>query len=167
MSNLARALTPGEGAASKGTGPLWVVESRRFGRLELPLDRILFFPQGLYAFEHLRHFALLDIRDAGSPLKWLQSFDDGDIAFLVAPPAQLISGYKPEIPRQEIAPLGLNDPKEAVLLAILTVPGNPREMTANLQAPLVLNPETRVGRQVVLPGDRYSLRHPVFQKAEG
>ncbi len=46
------------------------------------------------------------------------------------------------------------------------MPGDVRAMTANLQAPLVINPATRLGKQVILTDERFSLRHPVFGPAE-
>ena len=39
-------------------------------------------------------------------------------------------------------------------------------MTANLQAPLVVNPASRIGKQVILTDERFSLRHPVFGGAD-
>jgi len=42
------------------------------------------------------------------------------------------------------------------------VPEDVRAMTANLQAPLILNPVKRIAKQVILTDERFPLRYPVF-----
>jgi flagellar assembly factor FliW len=61
--------------------------------------------------------------------------------------------------------LGLEDPSEARVLSILVVPENVRAMTANLQAPVIVNPKKRVAKQVILTDERFPLRYPVFGTA--
>jgi flagellar assembly factor FliW len=52
------------------------------------------------------------------------------------------------------------------VLAIVTVREEPRALTANLLAPLLVDCETRQGRQLVLEGGRYSTRHPLTSPAD-
>jgi hypothetical protein len=40
-------------------------------------------------------------------------------------------------------------------------------MTANLQAPLILNPKKRIAKQVILTDERFPMRYPVFGGAGG
>jgi flagellar assembly factor FliW len=57
------------------------------------------------------------------------------------------------------------DPKDIKVLVILTIPpGRPRDLTANLMAPLVINLRTRLGHQVVVDKAGYSTKHPVLVK---
>jgi flagellar assembly factor FliW len=53
------------------------------------------------------------------------------------------------------------------VLSILVVPEDIRAMTANLQAPLILNPLKRIAKQVILTDERFPLRYPVFGGAGG
>jgi flagellar assembly factor FliW len=63
--------------------------------------------------------------------------------------------------------LGLDDAADARVLAILVVPEDVRAMTANLQAPLIVNPQKRLAKQVILTDERFPLRYPVFGGAGG
>ena len=51
--------------------------------------------------------------------------------------------------------LGLDDPAEARVLSILVVPEDVRAMTANLQAPMIMNPVKRIAKQVILTDERF------------
>jgi flagellar assembly factor FliW len=53
---------------------------------------------------------------------------------------------------------------KAVLTTVSIPSGNPHAMTANLLAPLVINTESRIGRQVILDDERYHTRHPILQE---
>ena len=48
------------------------------------------------------------------------------------------------------------------IFSILVVPENVRAMTANLQAPVIMNPRKRIAKQVILTDERFPLRFPVF-----
>ena len=59
--------------------------------------------------------------------------------------------------------LALRAPEDAMVLVIVTVTGNdPRQTTANLAGPLVINHKARTGRQVVLDSKVYPLQYEVF-----
>ena len=50
----------------------------------------------------------------------------------------------------------------ALVFALVTIPpGSPGKMTANLLGPLVIDPESRQGRQVILANSGYNPRHPI------
>ena len=48
------------------------------------------------------------------------------------------------------------------MLSILVVPEDVRAMTANMQAPIIINPLKRIAKQVILTDERFPLRYPVF-----
>lgn len=137
-----------------------LVQTRLFGELEVAEDDVFLFPSGLYGLRGLRRFAFLAAHPE-SPLRYMQSLDDGDISFVVLDPAGVLPDYRPEIPAEERASLSLDD-SEGVLLVIAVVPDDVREATVNLRAPLLLNPATRTGKQVILPDDRYPIRQRLF-----
>jgi flagellar assembly factor FliW len=67
---------------------------------------------------------------------------------------------------QVLESLGLESPDEALVLLILTISGERRTATANLQGPLVLNPKRRLGRQLVLQVPGYTTRHSILRGPE-
>jgi flagellar assembly factor FliW len=126
----------------------------------VPVERVLNFPDGLVGFREAHRFALLESSRAGSPFSCLVSLDFPELGFVVCDPIQLWPGYGADLP-----PLAEGRVEDRAALAIVTVPGNAHEMTANLMAPLVVDCRSRTGRQVVLDTGRYSTRHTLLAAA--
>jgi len=150
------------------TSQLYHVETTRFGPVEVETGLTLTLPDGLIGFEDCRRYAVL-CHDDRSPFRWLQCLDDGAVAFPVMEAQLILPGYQPTIRPCDLAELGLDEDAEVLVLAIVTVPrGNPRAMTANLLGPVVVNPKTRVGKQVILEDeDRYTTRFDLVPALSG
>lgn len=137
------------------------VKSARFGKLTVPEDKILTFPDGLLGLEHCKRYVILD-HAPDTPFKWLQGIDDPDLAFVIINPAEFQPNYVVELGRDDVLKLGLKDAGEAAVYVLVVIPEDPSAMTANLQGPLVINADRRVGRQVVLADGRYRTRHLIL-----
>jgi flagellar assembly factor FliW len=127
------------------------------GALAVSSTELLTFPEGLPGFEQNKTFNLLEHSSRG-PLKWLQSQEDPEVAFVVVDPREFLAGYRLDLTRADLENLGLSSPRQAGVLAVVHIPENPGEMTYNLLAPLVINPRTRQGRQVPVRTAGYSSR---------
>lgn len=142
------------------------IRTRPFGEIDIDERQILRFPWGLFGFETMEHFALLD--SGQPPLYWLQSLDREDLAFVVMDPQLVRPDYQLDIGPDELSALGfVGEQPDALVLCICTVPGNPRDMTINLQGPLVINREARVGRQVINPSPAWQVRHRIVDEVAG
>jgi flagellar assembly factor FliW len=131
------------------------VQTTRFGPIEFSADDLIRFPEGLPGFTDCRDWVLLaDGRNAA--LAWLQSVDRPDVAFAVVSPRRHVPGYRLHVARQELEPLEFEDLQTARVLAI--VGKNARSITLNLKAPVVINLDRRLGRQVIANGD-LSVQH--------
>ncbi len=137
-----------------------LLDTQRFGQLEIDEGRILTFDEGLPGFEAIHRFVLLQ-PDEGSLFMWLQAVDDPRLAFVIVNPNDFFSGYRLELSEEDRRHLGLASADEGAAFAIVVVPDDPREMTANLKAPVVVNPETRHGRQVIVNTKGYGLKHRI------
>lgn len=137
------------------------VKSTRFGQFTVGEEKVLDFPDGLLGFEGCKRFVILE-HEPATPFKWLQSADDPDVAFVIINPAEFAPGYAVELGRDDVLKLGLKDAREAAVYVLVVIPDDPSAMTANLQGPLVINAERRLGRQVVLADGRYRTRHPIL-----
>jgi flagellar assembly factor FliW len=145
------------------------IRTTRYGEMEtvqVSEDAILAFPEGVPGFERHRRFALIQDPKL-APFCWLQSLHDPLVGFLVIEPGLLVADYAFDIADPDVELLGLVDAAQAQVLSILVVPEDVRAMTANLQAPLIVNPLKRIAKQVILTDERFPLRYPVFGGAGG
>jgi len=151
------------------TAPRFEIRTTRYGEMEtvtITEDAVLHFPEGVPGFERHQRFALIE--DAKlAPFHWLQSLHDPLVGFLVIEPGLLVNDYVFDIADPDVELLDLDDPSDARVLSILVVPEDVRAMTANLQAPLIVNPQKRIAKQVILTDERFPLRYPVFGGAGG
>lgn len=142
-------------------------ETARFGAIEVePADTVTF-PEGILGFPNSRRYVVIQHTE-DSPYRWLQSLDEGTLAFLVTDPGLFVPDYAPEMPDRDAEALKLDANTPQLVYTIVTIPsGNPREMTLNLAGPLVINAAERLGRQIVLEDKAYPVRHRVFKQEEG
>lgn len=133
------------------------IETRQFGVVTFEEAAILHFPEGLLGFEHLHRFLLID-QDEIAPLQWLQSIDEPALAFTVIAPGLVWPEYRPRLAPSDREALKLRADEEPVVLALVTVPKDPKDMTANLMGPLVLSPSAKLGLQVVQHDTAYVTR---------
>ncbi|MFA0888239.1 MAG: flagellar assembly protein FliW [Synergistales bacterium] len=136
------------------------------GSADIEECALLTFPQGLPGFEAYHRWALAG--DEESVIRWLLCADDAHVALPVTDPLLVDPGYSPHLPTEALNEVGAGSREEVVLLAVLVLPrgGCPWRGTANLLAPLVIQPETRLGRQVVLAEDRYRILTPLLSEEE-
>ena len=140
-----------------------LVETRRFGpveRVEVPAAQLYDVFPGLGGFEEHHSYAV--ITDADSPVEWLQATGDPAIVFALLEPFVFVPDYAFEMADADAVALGLQQPEDAVVRVILTLRESASEITANLLAPVVLNPQTRLARQIVLQDTSLPLRYPVM-----
>ena len=129
----------------------------RFGRIEIDPDDILQFPTGLLGLEQCQQWVLLADTKCDA-LAWLQSLDRPEIALPVTSPRRFVPDYQMRVARRELAILDIEDASAAKILVLVgrTAGG----LSLNLKAPVVINPQRRLGRQVITNGEmpvRYEL----------
>jgi len=110
------------------------------------------FPSGIPGFEAHRRFVLIASADL-SPLGCLKSVDSSDLSFLVIDPRLLSLGYDLTLNDFERARLAAGPDDALLWLAIVTI--TEKQATANLRAPVVINPAKMLGCQVIRENDQY------------
>lgn len=136
------------------------VESTRFGTIEVSAEDVIRFEQGLLGFEGYHEYVLIQ-QDPSSPFSFLQSLDDPDLTFVVVDPLWLRPDYRVRVREEDLARLDLQPEDDVTVLAIVTVPKDPKAMTANLMAPLLINGRTRQAMQHVQSDGPYQIRHRI------
>ncbi len=126
------------------------IRTTRFGWVDIESTDILTFPSGVLGLESSRHWVLLSDAE-NDALGWLQSTDRPEVALAVVSPRRFVSDYQFRVFRSELVPLELARAQDAQVLVIVSRQEN--DLTINLKAPLVINLERRLGRQVVANGE--------------
>jgi flagellar assembly factor FliW len=141
------------------------IHTSRFGELEISQNDILDFAEGLLGFGQLRRFVLLD--DPNDEIfAWLQSCESSEIAFPVLEPELFAPNYSIDLSSSDLEALGLKSMGDGRLLTIITIPQDPTQMTANMKAPIVINPVKRQARQCIVQDNSLQIRELIFAKLQ-
>jgi flagellar assembly factor FliW len=138
------------------------VDTKAYGSIDIDERQRIDFPYGILGFEKLQRYVLLDAPQ--QPFYWLQALDLVEVAFVLINPVIFRPDYTVEVPREELEEIGIDSPEKMLTFAIVTIPQNPIEMTANLQGPIIINKETRVGRQSISTNPKWEVRHPILKE---
>lgn len=145
--------------------PAFRVNTTRFGEVCVEAASAIRIPGGLLGFPDSTRFALLESGEE-SPFFWLQSLDEGELAFVVTDPALFFPEYSVSVRSEELEAMGIVDSEDLDVLVILSLRGGIDDMTANLQGPIAINAKTRVGRQMVLKDSGYETKHRLFPEID-
>lgn len=131
----------------------------RFGIIEYDPQHLLHFPAGLIGFPNLRDFIVMPNKKQG-PLFWIQSVDDGDIAFVLTDPTNFFLEYKVIPEESEKSLLQIDKDDECHALSVVTVPQDKR-ITLNLAAPILFSPKSNRAIQVILENTEFQTKTPL------
>ena len=139
-----------------------LVNSQRFGALEVPEKKIISMARPLLGFEKLGRFCLIE-REEFWPFLWMQSIDDPAVAFIVVNPVLFKSDYQIDINPNEISELEATAPEQIETYVIANVPDDWKLMTINLQGPILINTSNNKAKQLVLMNSEYKVQQIVFE----
>ena len=140
--------------------------TRIFGEIDIDDSKIINMEKGMIGFPDLKKFALIYNEEREKTvIKWLQSMDDGDIAFPVMEPQLVKADHRPSISEDVLEPLGSLDEENTFVLVTVTVPKEIEKMTCNLQAPIVINTSTNKAAQMIVEDDS-PIRFPIYSLLE-
>jgi flagellar assembly factor FliW len=123
----------------------------------------LSFPDGLNGLSEYKHFKLVQTIEM-MPIALLHCMDEERISFTVADPGTWFPFFKIEINPEELKMLKAEKIEDILVLAIINVEAEPFNVTANLLAPLIINPTSGLGLQKLQENSPYLARHPLTLK---
>lgn len=135
-----------------------IVNSTRFGGLEVPGEALVDFPEGMVGVGG-RRFALLTREESGA-FKWLQETSDPDLALPVTDPFPFFPDYEVVLSDEEAERIGITDPCDAQVLVVVRADEDPGQISANLLAPILIS--AGVGHQVMNEASWAPLREPLL-----
>ncbi len=141
------------------------LETTRFGVITFNDEDVLTFTQPLLGFHAYRHFILLP-GPQGSPLLWLQSIDDGQLAFLLMDPVQVVPDYATGLAAMVREELNAQDEGGVQFYTTVTAPRDGGAIRTNLKAPIAVHRGTGLALQVILDDPRYPVHYVLPNQSE-
>jgi flagellar assembly factor FliW len=139
--------------AAAAPAPL-ICHSPKLGSVPYSAVDVIRFPHGLPGFEHLREF-LLVTRDECAPFVFLASLEDLQVTLPLLPWA--LAGGQHILAAEDFRTPDDETDAMVVPYAVVSIGPQGREVAANLRAPVVVNLDARLGRQVILADESLPL----------
>lgn len=140
------------------------IKTRVFGEIEIDDSKTIHFPAGIIGFPDMTDFVLVYDEDKGktTPIKWLQSLQEVEFAMPVMDPLLVAPDYNPEVEENYLLPLGEMKEEDSLVLVTVTVPKDLTKMSVNLQAPFVINAETKKAIQTIVNIEKYPTKFYIY-----
>lgn len=138
------------------------IKTADFGELTIDEESIIHFPEGIPAFEEFCDYVLLNVVEELPYLYYMQGIGEEAPCFTVIDPYYFVTSYTPHIALRDVQDLKCTKIEELRYLAIAIIEPELEKSVMNLKSPLVIDPETRLAKQMVLENDDYPLRYPLF-----
>ncbi len=132
----------------------------RFGEFEYCKEDVIHLAEGLVGMPDLQNWIILEMGD-DVPMKWFQSLERGDFGFPVAQPYLFHDDYEVPVGPDLRSTLGTKNQDDLATLIITTVHPGGAKVTGNMLAPLVIDTETRAGRQLTIDDAKFSMRQEI------
>ena len=123
-------------------------------------DVVIHFEEGLIGFSEFKDYVLME-SESLAPFRLLQSLDSPKVSFLVLEAASVIPNYYELVPPREWESLGIKDKAKPLAFVIVVIGSSPQASTGNFQAPLLINYERMIGKQMILTDSGLSVRQPL------
>lgn len=120
------------------------------------------FNKGIPGFEELKEYKLDKLES--NQLFWeLVSIEENNIGFISISPFEVDNKYEIDIPDSVAKELKIDKAESAMVLNILTVGSNLKNTTVNLKAPIIINIDNGLGKQIILEGEKYEIKRPLLR----
>lgn len=140
------------------------LETKYQGEISINEADVITFEKGIPGFSDETSFVLLPFAEE-SPFFIMQSVHTVGLAFIVTDPFTFYQNYDFQLEDQVVNQLKIESENDVSVFVILTVADPFVKTTANLQAPIVINVNTKLGKQVILADERYTTKHPLMPNA--
>ncbi len=139
----------------------YFLETARWGGLEINPDEIIHFPRGIPGFESCKQFAVFDADDI-KPFQWFICLDNPDIGFVIIDPILFCEDYNPKLYAGDLEDVAFSKSDQLGFYTLVTIADDPKKSTANLQGPLLINLTKKMGKQIVVVDERYSVKYRIL-----
>lgn len=139
-----------------------IIDTERFGSFDTADSKIIEFPWGMPGFEELHKFIIVEVSNTW-PVYWLQSTENKHIALPVIVSFEILEDYNIYIKENELEGLYVESKNDLLLLNVVVIPQEIKDMTINLAAPVVINVKQGIGKQIIIDAKELPIKFPGFE----
>ncbi len=140
-----------------------LVQTKFFGEIDLPGEKIVTLERGLIGLEQYKKYTILyDCEKEEANISWFQSVEEPTLALPVIKPWLVKEDYNPVVEDELLTGLGDLTEENLVILLTMTVPEDIKQMSVNLMAPIIINADTRKGTQIVVENADYEVKYKIY-----
>ncbi|HPC38209.1 MAG TPA: flagellar assembly protein FliW [Exilispira sp.] len=136
------------------------VKNINLGSFNVDETQKLIFDEGIFGFEHIKEYYLIDANLA--PFMLLQSIEDEAIGFIVCDPFLFFPDYEFDLSEDAKNLLGLDKSTDLLILVIVTLSERIEDVSANLIGPIIINIKTHKAMQYIVNDPKYTTKHYLF-----
>lgn len=143
-----------------------ILHTEHLGDIEYVESDVIHFPEGLPGFEDEKSFIIIPSGDLEFPFSTLQSTQDEKLAFIITDPFLFVEPYDFEMADSDTKKLGIEDEKDlefVLAFTMVTIPENVEETTINIMAPVIINTDKQIGKQILL-NEYDDVKFSIFKK---
>jgi flagellar assembly factor FliW len=137
------------------------ISTKYHGIRQYKEEDVLTFKKGLPGFEDLRKFILFPVEENES-FSILHSIENQEVGIVALWAFDIIKDYEIDIDESLVGELNIKEEKDVVVLNTVTLNSVLENITVNLKAPIVINIKERLGEQIILDKQEYSIKHPLI-----
>jgi flagellar assembly factor FliW len=135
------------------------LNTAHFGCIEINEEDFIYFPEGIPGFENSKKYALIGNDSGEAVFFWLQSVDTPELCFVVTDPFMVYDGYGVDVEDEDVELLKITDANKVLSLTIVIIPEDINEIRVNLKAPILINMEKKLGKQIIQKNDNLPIRY--------
>jgi len=113
-------------------------------------------------FPAYKRYVFLPFMEEGAPFELFQAVDHGNLGFITVSPFLFAPDYQFELSDPDLEAIQVSSQEDVTVKVFVTIPEDPKKMTANLQGPLLINEKRLLGIQIVLHDSQWNTKHPIF-----
>ena len=140
--------------------------TKHFGALVVSEGEMITFEQGLPGFPNDKRFIIIFDESADNKIYWLQSMDNGEVAFALVDSFDVMPEYDPMIDESAIEEVGSCDIENLIVFNVVIIGDSLAESFVNMKAPIIINNSTKKGKQVLVSNDEYYINHRLLECIE-
>ncbi|EJO5346084.1 flagellar assembly protein FliW [Clostridium botulinum] len=139
------------------------LNTKYHGSIDYEQKDIIYFEKGIPGFEGLKKFIIFPVED-NEVFSVFHSIEKEDMGIIVTSPFNIEKDYEFKLDDKQIENLKIQDEKDILVLNTVTLDSDINKITANLRAPIIINIKEKIGEQIIINSDKYSIKYPLFKE---